>query len=147
MNVLHPSSLLLPISPDEQPCLLGGCCVACGTVVFPKMPVCPSCRRNGTMQEVRIGQRGKLFSHTIARIAPKGFKAPFFQTFVDLEEGPRIFALVGAQCPVEPGVLEDGMDMRLVVEPLADTPESRDLLAYKYVPAAPPGGRGRPAHA
>jgi uncharacterized OB-fold protein len=147
VNVLHPSSLFLPTAPDQQPCLLGGCCVTCGTVVFPKMPVCPACRRNATMQEVRIGQRAKLFSHTIARIAPKGFKAPFFQTFVDLEEGPRIFALIGADCPVEPGVLEDGMDMRLVVEPLAETPEGKDLLTYKYVPAAPPGGHGKPAHA
>jgi len=147
VNVLHPSSLFLPDNPNEMPCLLGSRCDGCGTVVFPKMPVCPACLRNGKMHEVRIGRRGRLFSHTIARFAPKGFKAPFFQTFVDLDEGPRIFALVGAECPVEPGVLEDGMDMRLVVEPLADTPESRDLLAYKYVPAAPPGGGGKPAHA
>jgi uncharacterized OB-fold protein len=110
------------------------------------MPVCPACRRNGTMQEVRIGQRGRLYSHTIARIAPKGFKAPFFQAFVDLEEGPRIFALIGADCPVEPGVLEDGMEMRLVVEPLAATPEGKDLLTYKYVPAAP-HENGEPGHA
>jgi uncharacterized OB-fold protein len=146
VNVLHPSSLYLPAGPDAQPCLLGACCVRCGTVVFPQMPVCPACRRNGTMQEVRIGQRGRLYSHTIARIAPKGFKAPFFQAFVDLEEGPRIFALIGADYPVEPGVLEDGMDMRLVVEPLAATPEGKDLLTYKYVPAAP-HENGEPGHA
>jgi uncharacterized OB-fold protein len=99
------------------------------------MPVCPACRRNGTMQEACIGRTGRLFSHTIAHVAPKGFNAPFFQIFVDLPEGPRIFALVGAQCPVEPGVLEDGMQMRLVIEPLADTPESRHITTYKYVPA------------
>jgi uncharacterized OB-fold protein len=115
--------------------------------VFPQMPVCPSCLRNGRMQEIRIGRRGRLFSHTIARIAPKGFKAPFFQIFVDLDEGPRIFALVGAECPVEPGVLEDGMDMRLVVEPLAETAESKDLLTYKYVPAAPRSRSEKPGHA
>src|SRR5882757_4321506 len=100
------------------------------------MPVCPSCRRNGVMEPLEIGRSAKLFSHTIARTAPKGFKAPFFQTFVDLDEGPRIFALIGAQCPVEQGVLEDGMPMRLIVEPLADTPENKDILTYKYVPAS-----------
>ena len=94
------------------------------------------------MSEVEIGRTGRLYSHTIARVAPKGFKAPFFQVFVDLPEGPRIFALVGAECPVEPGVLEDGMAMRLVIEPLADTPENRNVLTYKYVPAASrTGGR------
>jgi uncharacterized OB-fold protein len=94
------------------------------------------------VREARIGRRGWLYSHTIARSAPKGFTAPLFQIFVDLEEGPRIFALVGAECPIENGVLEDGMEMRLVIEPLADTPENRDLLTYKYVPAGA-SGRGR----
>ena len=87
------------------------------------------------MRDVEIGRRGRLFSHTIARFAPKGFTAPFFQAFIDLDEGPRIFSLIGAQCPVEDGVLEDGIEMTLVVEPLADTPENRDVLTYKYVPA------------
>jgi hypothetical protein len=32
-------------------------------------------------------------------------------------------------------VLDDGMAMRLIVEPLADTPEHREELTYKYVPA------------
>ena len=68
-------------------------------MVFPKMPVCPACLANGAMQEIEIGRTGKLFSHTIARFAPKGFKAPFFQVFVDLPEGPRIFSLVGAEVP------------------------------------------------
>ena len=86
------------------------------------------------MQAVEIGRKGRLFSHTIARFAPKGFKAPYFQAFIDLDEGPRIFSLIGAQCPVEDGVLEDGMEMQLVVEQLADTPENEDILSYKYVP-------------
>ena len=33
------------------------------------------------------------------------------------------------------------MDMRLVIEPLADTPENRDVLTYKYVPAVATGGK------
>lgn len=135
MNLLHPDSVFVPPDARQQPCLLGSRCETCGTVVFPKMPVCPSCFSNGTMKEAKIGRIGRIFSHTIARFAPKGFKAPFFQAFVDLPEGPRIFTLIGAQCPVEPGVLEDGMEMRLVIEQLADTPESKDILTYKYVPA------------
>src|ERR1700691_5910694 len=119
----------------QSPALLGAKCSACGTVVFPKMPVCPSCGRNGTKRDVEIGRKGRLYSHTIARFAPNGFKAPFFQAFIDLDEGPRIFSLIGAQCAVENGVLNDGMEMRIVVEPLADTPENKDVLSYKYVAA------------
>jgi uncharacterized OB-fold protein len=99
------------------------------------MPVCPSCGRNGAMRDIEIGRRGRLYSHTIARFAPKGFNAPYFQAFIDLDEGPRIFSLIGAECPVEDGVLDDGMEMQLVIEPLADTPENKEILSYKYVPA------------
>ena len=136
MNVLHPESISVPSEAGQTPCLLGSQCEKCATVVFPRMPVCPACLTNGAMKVVEIGRTAKLYSHTIARFAPKGFKAPFYQVFVDLPEGPRIFSLVGADCPIEPGALEDGMDMRLVLEPLADTLESKDLLTYKYVPAA-----------
>lgn len=86
------------------------------------------------MEEIELGRTGTLYSHTIAYVAPKGFTAPYFQAFVDLPEGPRIFSLIGTQCPVERGVLEDGMEMCLIVEPVADTPERRDELTYKYVP-------------
>jgi uncharacterized protein len=135
LSASHTSGVVISSGPAKSPALLGAKCSACGTVVFPQMPVCPACGRNGTMRDVEIGRRGRLFSHAIARFAPKGFKAPFFQAFIDLDEGPRIFSLIGAQCPVEEGVLDDGMEMTLVVEPLADTPENKDVLTYKYVPA------------
>jgi uncharacterized OB-fold protein len=131
----YSAGIAAPSDPAQPPALVGAKCEACGAVVFPKMPVCPSCGRNGAMREVLIGRKGRLYSHTIARFAPKGFTAPYFQAFIDLEEGPRIFSLIGAECPVEDGVLEDGMEMRLVIEPLADTPENKDILSYKYVPA------------
>ena len=134
MKVLNPANLRVSSEPGQAPCLLGSRCRKCGNVVFPKMPVCPACHRNATMDEIELGRTGKLYSHTIAYVAPEGFSAPFFQIFVDLPEGPRIFALVGSQCLVEPGVLENGMEMRLIVEPLADTPERSDVLTYKYVP-------------
>ena len=131
----HSPGVVMPSDPTQAPALLGAKCGACGTMVFPRMPVCPSCGRNGAMQDVEIGRKGRLFSHTIARFAPKGFKAPYFQAFVDLDEGPRIFSLIGTECAVEDGVLEDGMAMRIVIEPLADTPENKNTLTYKYVPA------------
>ena len=135
MSALHTSGVVLASEANESPRLLGGECSACGTVMFPKMPVCPRCGRNGTVRDAHIGQKGRLFSHTIARFAPKGFKAPFYQAFIDLAEGPRIFSLIGSECPVQDGILKDGMEMRLIVEPLADTPENKDVLTYKYLPS------------
>jgi uncharacterized OB-fold protein len=136
VKLLNPDNVRVPADPGATPCLLGNRCRECGTLVFPKMPVCPSCHRNGAMEEIEIGRTGTLYSHTIAHVAPTGFVAPSFQAFIDLQEGPRVFSLIGSQCPVERGVLEDGMSMRLIVEPLADTPQHRDELTYKYVPAS-----------
>lgn len=135
MELLNPSNLRLSADADAAPCLVGAKCIACGVVVFPRLPVCPACKMRDGMTEVEIGRTATLYSHTIARFAPAGFKAPFYQVFVDLPEGPRIFSLVGDRCPVEHGILQDGMDMRLVVEPLADTDELRNIHTYKYVPA------------
>jgi hypothetical protein len=134
MELLNPNNIRVSQEAGVTPCLVGARCGECGVVVFPALPVCPKCKRREGMSEVEIGRKAKLYSHTIARFAPQGFKAPFFQVFVDLPEGPRIFSLVGDQCPVGPGVLEDGMDMRLIVEPLADTEELADIHTYKYVP-------------
>ncbi|WP_292442614.1 OB-fold domain-containing protein [Mesorhizobium sp.] len=88
------------------------------------------------MEDVEFGQTAVLYSHTIAHFAPGGFEAPYFQAFVELYEGPRVFTLIGSVCPVESGVLKDGMVMRLIVEPLTSLPENRDKWTYKYVPEA-----------
>src|SRR5260221_12173012 len=99
------------------------------------MPVCPSCRRNGVMEEVELGRTGKLYSHTIAYVAPNGFTAPYLQAFVELPEGPRVFSLTGSECPVERGLLQVAIEMRLIVERVSDTPQRRGELTYKYVPS------------
>ena len=93
MKPLDPSSIRMSGESDPSPCLVGSRCRECDGVVFPRMPVCPACGRNGAMEEVEIGRTGRIYSHTIAHFAPKGFTAPFFQAFIDLPEGPRIFEI------------------------------------------------------
>jgi len=134
MTLLHAGSVHLAADDSEGPSLVGSRCGGCGLVVFPAMPVCPRCTANGRMGEARIGRTARLYSHAIAHVAPQGFVAPYYQAFVELPEGPRVFTLIGRDVPVAPGQLVDGAEMRLVVEPLADTPEKRRLFTYKYVP-------------
>src|SRR5437899_9796153 len=135
-RLLHPGSLHLSDDASGGPLLIGSRCAGCSLVVFPALAVCPRCAEMGRqMIEARIGRTGRLYSHSIAYVAPQGFTAPYFQAFVELPEGPRIFTLIGSECPVERGVLEDGIEMRPIVERVADTPERRDQLTYKYVPA------------
>jgi len=120
-------------SPDGA-ALIGSSCRNCHTVVFPRMAVCPACRKADTMQIVEIGKTAKLYSFTIARAASIGFKAPYFQAYVDLPEGPRIFTLVSESVPVEPDALREGMDLELVIEPVRTDAAGRPVLTYKYRP-------------
>jgi len=133
---LLPGAYSLPNGTDATPHLIGSRCKGCGATVFPKMAVCPACRSADTMEELAMGSSGTLYNFTIARVAPQGFTAPYFQAFVDIPEGPRIFALISQDVPVEEDALEDGMAMELVIEPIGETDDYLPILTYKYRPAA-----------
>jgi len=132
---LLPGAYSVPNGASETPHLIGSRCKGCGATVFPKMAVCPACRSADTMEELAMGSSGTLYNFTIARVAPQGFTAPYFQAFVDIPEGPRIFALISQDVPVEEDALEDGMAMELVIEPIGETDDHLPILTYKYRPA------------
>jgi len=137
---LLPGAYSMPGTTGEAPHLIGSRCRACKATVFPKMAVCPACRAADTMEETAMGRQGRLYNFTIAHVAPQGFEAPYFQAFVDIPEGPRIFSLISADVPVEAGALEDGMALELVIEPVRATADNRPILTYKYRPADVAGG-------
>ncbi len=118
----------------QTPALMGSRCKLCGTVVFPAIAVCPTCRHPDTMRPAEVGRTGRLFSFTIARAASIGFKAPYFQAYVDLPEGPRVFSLISDCVPVESDALSDGMELELVVEPIRTDASGNPVLTYKYRP-------------
>lgn len=134
VNAVVPGTFCIPVDRPDDPFLLGSRCNACGLTVFPKIPVCPGCRLNGTMETAAIGRTARIFSHTIAHYAPEGFVAPYYQAYLDLPEGPRVFSLISDRVPVMAGVLDDGMEMKLVIEPIANTRKMQGLCTYKYCP-------------
>ncbi len=93
------------------------------------------------MQPRAMGRRGRLYSFTIAHVAAVGFEAPYFQAFVDLPEGPRVFALISHDVPVRPDALQEGMELELVIEPVIAHMENSPTLTYKYRPTRRSGGQ------
>jgi uncharacterized OB-fold protein len=93
------------------------------------------------MKVVEIGRTGKVYSFTIARAASVGFEAPYFQAYVDLPEGPRVFSLISESVPVSENSLREGMDVELVVEPVRRDRSGKTIFTYKYRPANGPEGR------
>ena len=77
---------------DKGAYLIGGRCGSCGFVSLGLREACPECWQRDGLAAVPIGRRGRLYSRTVIYTVPSGFAAPLTVGYVDLDEGPRIFA-------------------------------------------------------
>ena len=129
----------LPSSPSEKPHLIGSKCRSCGESFFPARLCCRRCSSDD-MEEIAIGQTGKLYSFTTIRVKPPHFigEVPYIVGVVELPEGERIRALL-TDC--EQDSLELGMEMQLVIEavgkttkPLGKIGVGTEVLGWKFKP-------------
>lgn len=82
--------------------LMASRCEACGHVSFPPRADCEACL-HGAFTFVPVSGRGTLHTWTRITAAPRGFEdvAPYTLGLVDLEEGGRALAWIGASVPEE----------------------------------------------
>ena len=80
--------------------LTGSQCDSCADVAFPARRVCGHCGCR-ELSPVRLTGRGTVVSTTHVLTPPAGFDVPIEVALVDLDEGPRLFALLTA--PSSPG--------------------------------------------
>jgi uncharacterized OB-fold protein len=119
------------------PALVGSRCPACGEVSFPLRPVCPACKREGT-ERIHLSRTGRLYSFTVCFTAPQGWLAPYYQAYVELPEGVRVFSLIADEIrPVEDG-LKIGMPVELISEVARTGPSGETYVTYKFRPASAP---------
>ena len=116
--------------------LIGSRCSDCGCTSYPKRMVCPDCLKRDSMQQVALSRRGTLYSFAVNQMAPEGFEAPYIIGKVDLPEKIRIFAMITG-CEPREDALFIGMEMELVFEVIKKDAEGRELIGYKFKPAAP----------
>jgi len=86
--------------------LIGTKCTACNQLYFPPRNLCPTCRREGKIEQFQFSGIGEVVSYTIIRTAPSGFEklAPYVVAIVKLDEGPNISGqIVGDKDMVEIG--------------------------------------------
>jgi hypothetical protein len=115
-------------------------CRACGRQSFPPRADCEACL-HGEFEFVEVSGRCTLLSWTRITAAPSGFEAlaPYTLGVVDLEEGGRALAPMGAALP--DAVLSMGMALRLVPRLHEDREDIK--VDYTLEPAAA-GRGGRP---
>lgn len=136
-----------PIAPDlftegDEPRLVGARCTACSTVVFPAAQGCPRCGRDA-MERHELGRRGRLWTYTTQDYLPKEpYTGPETEeTFTGYGLG---YVELSGEVMVEtrltepdPGALEIGMDMELVIVPFRTDPDGTEVLTYAFSPVRP----------
>jgi uncharacterized OB-fold protein len=80
--------------------LRGTRCPTCGTVAFPGRAVCGGCGCR-TLEPAELSGRGRVHAFTSVRTPPAGFDGPYLAAVIDLDEGPRVFAMLTAE-PADP---------------------------------------------
>jgi uncharacterized protein len=117
--------------PDGSYYLVGSKCSSCGKVSFLEREVCPACSSFAGHERVLIGKTGRINNFTVAHVAPAGYTAPYILAFVDLAEGPRIFATIEGDLATA-GRLCLGDEVRLVAE-ANDEPTADGPVRWRYV--------------
>jgi uncharacterized OB-fold protein len=95
---MDPLAQLLDTDEAGNATLLGSHCQECRRFDFPARQVCLSCG-DRQLRQARLCGRGVVHESTTVTRPPAGFTSSYVVGLVDLEEGPRIFALLTSECP------------------------------------------------
>ena len=126
--------------PSDEPRLLGSRCVTCGNHTFPVQSGCPKC--TGTETEVvELSRRGTLWTWTVQGFPPKAppyagdadpktFR-PFGVGYVELPGEVKVEARLTES---DPERLHIGMEMELVIVPLAIDADGNEVVTYAFQP-------------
>ena len=125
--------------PSSEPRFIGTKCKACGTVSFPKSPVCrnPKCKNKADVEETLLTRRGKLLSYTLVCYPPP---PPFVcaQPFVPFPIGevqfPEGVEIIGQMTGCAYEHLKIGMEVETVVEKLFEDEGGNEVVGWKFRP-------------
>ncbi|MCD6590663.1 MAG: Zn-ribbon domain-containing OB-fold protein [Candidatus Aenigmarchaeota archaeon] len=86
----------------ERYMLLGSKCEHCGEYFYPRRTICPKCRRAGKIRDVKFSGKGKVYSYTVIRVPPEGFRefVPYIIAIVELSEGAKVLSQI-VDCEVD----------------------------------------------
>ena len=126
--------------PSDSPHLLGSRCVRCGNHMFPTQGSCPRCTGSET-ETVELSRRGTLWTWTIQGFPPKAppyigdadpktFRA-FGVGYVELPGEVKVEARLTES---DPSRLRIGMEMELVIVPLATDADGNEIMTFAFAP-------------
>jgi uncharacterized OB-fold protein len=110
--------------------LLGSKCEICQTTFFPSTKVCPNCRRKGKIAQLEFSGRGRVFSYTVIRTAPRMLEpfTPYALALVQLDEGPKVLSQI-VDCEFDQ--LKIGMEVEACFRKLFEQDEG-GIICYGF---------------
>jgi uncharacterized OB-fold protein len=123
--------------PSDEPRLIGGECRDCGSVSFPRPASCARCT-SVSIDERLLGRVGSLWSWTVQRFQPKEpyiGPEPFEPYGVGYVELPGEVIVESRLTTADPGQLEIGLLVALVVVPFVTTADGTELVTFAFEPA------------
>lgn len=120
-------------SSEDSTYLIGSKCKICDYTSFPLKTVCVKCRRDDTMEELKLGPYGILENFALMRVGPPDFSPPYMVGYVRMMEGPVIFSQITG-CEAEDDALEIGAEMELVFETVKKDSKGNNLIGWKFKP-------------
>ena len=114
--------------------LIGSRCTKCGATYFPRRNVCRKCGSR-TLEEQKIGEKGRLVSYTVIRQAPRGFEGdtPYAVGLVEMDNGVKVISQI---VDVASDELYRGMPVELTFRRVREGGEEGIIeYGYKFRPA------------
>ncbi len=137
-NPVHAAENLF-VETVDGPRLLGSRCATCHSPYFPSSEAChnPDCEHSD-IQSVHFGPHGTLWSVTLQNypppppvVAPEPY-SPYAVGLVDLEaDGIRV---IGRLLVEDPQSVPVGGPVELVLAPLGQQEDGREVLSWQFVP-------------
>lgn len=112
----------LVLETEQGPFLIGKKCPQCGYIQFPNGKICEKCLCD-TLEDMPVGQRGKIFSYTTTYGRVSKMRSPFACGYIELPEGLRVFAPLRME---EGRDFEIGQDVELEIAELWEETETQE---------------------
>ncbi len=125
---------VFPKDENDTPHLIGGKCLDCGDICFPKRILCDMCESEEPLEEVLIGEKGVLNTYTVVRLGYPNFDLPYIMAIVTLPESDDLQVVAQVE-DCEPEEVRIGMPLAITTGKIkTDIRTGKDVIAYKYRP-------------
>jgi uncharacterized OB-fold protein len=125
--------------PSDKPHLIVSRCKKCGTVSFPKSPICrnPNCGNKTDVEETLLTRRGKLLTYTLVCYPPPPpyvASKPFVPFPIGEVAFPEGIAIIGQMTGCKYENLKIGMEVEMVVDKLFEDEKGDEVVGWKFRP-------------